>query len=152
MENDSQLSIIFHFSIFHLSFVIYVYRDMLLAGGVEFPTSPAAPPVTQPQTGELRHNIQLRRPAVTNLNRVQLYLIVSEDDELALDPLARRVVLRNLYAHVFGCYRVGAQLLSARKALHIGHESIDHECPVLCEMSRDVAETSHLLFLRQQRE
>src|SRR5712691_11145421 len=110
----------FPFSICHLSFSIY--RDVLLAGGVEFPTSPAAPPVTQPQTGELGHKIQFRRPAVTNLNRVQLYLIVPEDDELAFDPLARWIVLRNLYAHVFGCYRVGAHLLSARKALHIGHE------------------------------
>src|SRR5712664_3648338 len=98
-----------------------IYRDMLLARGVEFPTSPAAPPVTQPQTGELGHKIQLRRPTVTNLNRIQLYLIVPEDDELAFDPLARWIVLRNLYAHVFGCYRVGAHLLSARKAIHIGH-------------------------------
>ena len=49
--------------------------------------------MAQPQTGELRHKVQLRRPTVPDFDRVQLYLIVPEDNELAFDPLPGRIIL-----------------------------------------------------------
>src|SRR6185295_9166696 len=128
----------------------FINRDMLLAGCVELASTPIAPPMTQPQAGKLSHQVQLRGPAISDLDRIQPHSIVEEHDELAFNALRHGIVKRSLQADTFGCHFASSKLLAAVEAAHIRNKPLDHECPVGPEMRGYVLKTSHLLFLCHQ--
>jgi hypothetical protein len=65
------------------------------AGAGERPALPVTPALAQPQTRELRHQVELARPHVANLDRELLHAVRPDDDPLARDALVDRIVARD---------------------------------------------------------
>ena len=58
--------------------------------------------MAQSQTGKLRHQVQLRRPGISNLDWKESRLIIDEHNVLALHSLPYRIVPRYLKTGAVG--------------------------------------------------
>src|SRR5207302_9574064 len=79
-----------------------VERDVLTAACVKELPEPAAPAIFQPKPGQPRHQVQLRRPAVTQPDRIEARPCFGDDHVLPQEQLTEWVM---------ACW-------SATKALH----------------------------------
>src|SRR6185503_20980134 len=82
-----------------------VDRYVSAARGPEGLAAPAAPPLAQAQAGQARHQIELRRPRVADVDRVQLRAAVGDDDLVRVHLLGDGVVdaafqMHDVAAHV----------------------------------------------------
>src|SRR5262245_1037568 len=110
--------------------------DMPLAVWPDLGAVPIAPPVTQAEAGELRHQVELRGPGIADLHRVEPDLLVPDHDVLALEPLAYGIVLGHFQPDPLVRHRRDLEAASEVGALR--DERLQHEGSAWREMRGDV--------------
>src|SRR5262249_47789571 len=107
---------------------------------------PAGPAVTQLESGELRHQVELGRPGVAEWDRPVLALPIGEFDVVA--AVALRGVVEAVADDPCWARPVSLDVLPGRKKAQVRDSGLDHEASAWGEVLGDVAEARDLRFLR----
>src|ERR1700722_5977712 len=121
-------------------------RDVRAAVGGEGLPVPPGPAVTQPEPGELRHQVELGWPDVAERDGPVLPHPVGELDVVA--PVLLGGVVKAVADDPPGAGPVGQDVLPGWQVAQVRDPGLDHEAPARGEVLGDVAEAGDLRFLR----
>ena len=104
------------------------------------------------EPGEPRHQVELAREGVAEVDRVEPRPRLRQHDVHAVDPLLERVVARGVEVHLRRADRVRLEALVPVEPGEVGDERLDQEHAALGEMRSGVREAPHLVLLGEQAE
>src|SRR5438445_5982481 len=129
-----------------------VERDVLTAACAKELPEPAAPAIFQPKPGQPRHQVQFRRPAVAQPDRIEARPCFGDDHVLRHDLLTDRVMAGEIDPNALHFHFHRLEPLPPIEPGQIGPESLDHEPALRLEMRGDAGETPQLVLLGEKGE